>query len=340
MKNDHDGFKIIGRVRSPLQRPEDCPRREDQGPPATLEILPEYREALEGMRPGQKITLITWLHLAGRSTLGHTANPPLPPRGVFCSHSPDRPNPIGLHRATVTGLDLEASCPLISLEALEAIDGTPVLDIKTDREDFAAVHADPFLAQGQAWRLLARLCRLAGNKGFFPGRGGNASLRLGEYCLITKKGAIKSRLKPDDFTGVRLDDGLSLDSGKGSPSSELRLHLEIYRNQPQAVCVLHTHPPALLALSLKRPGAGLKDRLNLPLYEAQTLLEQIAALPRLAPGGHELGLAAGLAAKEKSLIWMEAHGLAAWGETPEEALALTDEAEHLARIALEAWGTS
>jgi ribulose-5-phosphate 4-epimerase/fuculose-1-phosphate aldolase len=75
--------------------------------------------------------------------------------------------------------------------------------------------------------------------------------------------------------------------------------------------------------------------LALPLFEAASVIGEVGFVPPLPPGSPELGKAVGLAAASgKKLIWMERHGLTAWGHSPEEALALSETAEHLARIAL------
>lgn len=119
----------IGRVRSTLIDRTNAPRQAaEDAPSATLEIFPAYAQALEGLHPNQDIWILTWLHEADRETLRvHPRSDPRNPiTGVFATRSPDRPNPIGLHRATLTrieGLTLH-------LAALEAIDGTPILDIK------------------------------------------------------------------------------------------------------------------------------------------------------------------------------------------------------------------
>jgi tRNA-Thr(GGU) m(6)t(6)A37 methyltransferase TsaA len=80
------------------------------------------------MSPGDELMVLTWLHLADRTTLAvHPRNDPdRPLTGVFATRSPDRPNPIGLHRVTVREIE---GCRLL-VEPLEAIDGTPVIDIK------------------------------------------------------------------------------------------------------------------------------------------------------------------------------------------------------------------
>ncbi len=122
-------IRPIGVVRSDLQARTRAPHQGYEGaPPAWLEIRPEVLEGLEGIAAGEEIIVITWLHEARRETLKvhPRGNESLPPRGVFLSRSPDRPNPVGLHRVTV----LEVGREGLKVEPLEAIDGTPVIDIK------------------------------------------------------------------------------------------------------------------------------------------------------------------------------------------------------------------
>jgi tRNA-Thr(GGU) m(6)t(6)A37 methyltransferase TsaA len=120
----------IGYVRSVLQNRTEAPRQWFKGAPsAQLELDPAFQEAVEGLAPGQEIWLLTWLDRAHRSTLkvhprGDPANPLT---GVFATRSPDRPNPIGLHRLRIKAIP-SASC--LEVDELEALDGTPILDIK------------------------------------------------------------------------------------------------------------------------------------------------------------------------------------------------------------------
>lgn len=131
MANPQD-FELssIGFVRSALKLRKGAPRQAWEGAPAArLEIDPAVVDALEGIEAGQEIWILTWLHEARRGVLkvhprGCIENPEL---GVFATRSPDRPNPLGLHRARVLSID-GSGC--IEVEALEAIDGTPVVDIK------------------------------------------------------------------------------------------------------------------------------------------------------------------------------------------------------------------
>ena len=125
-----DTLTRIGTIRSSLTDRLNAPRQSDEGAPAAaLEILPAYHEALEGLRPGDDIWLLTWLHHADRATLRvHPRSDPANPlTGVFATRSPDRPNPIGLHRVTITGITPPG---ILHIEHLEAIDGTPILDLK------------------------------------------------------------------------------------------------------------------------------------------------------------------------------------------------------------------
>ena len=120
----------IGVVRSPLLRRKDAPRSPRAGAPeATLEIDEKFLAALEGVGPGTELIVVTWLHEGVRETLQvHPGRDPARPlTGVFATRSPDRPNPLGLHRVTVTAVDPPAT---LRVSALEAIDGTPILDLK------------------------------------------------------------------------------------------------------------------------------------------------------------------------------------------------------------------
>jgi tRNA-Thr(GGU) m(6)t(6)A37 methyltransferase TsaA len=126
----HLEISPVGYVRSTLKDRSGAPRQATEGaPPAWLEIDPAFIEALDGLEAGQDIWILTWFHQSDRSVLkvhprGEERNPL---KGVFATRSPDRPNPVGLHRAMILGRD-EAG--RIQVDALEAIDGTPVIDIK------------------------------------------------------------------------------------------------------------------------------------------------------------------------------------------------------------------
>jgi tRNA-Thr(GGU) m(6)t(6)A37 methyltransferase TsaA len=119
----------IGHIRSTLREPADAPLQGHEGAPdAWLEMLPDYANGLLGMRAGDEIVVITWLHRADRDVLEvHPRGDPRNPlAGVFTTRSARRPNPLGLHRVTVR----EIAGDRLRVGPIEAIDGTPVVDIK------------------------------------------------------------------------------------------------------------------------------------------------------------------------------------------------------------------
>lgn len=121
--------RSIGVVDSPLGNLADAPRQGDEGAPdASILLEPAMVEALHGLRPGDEVLVLTWLHRAPRDVLrvhprGDSGRPE---HGVFATRSPGRPNPIGLHRVVVLAVDGRH----VRVSGLEAIDGTPVLDLK------------------------------------------------------------------------------------------------------------------------------------------------------------------------------------------------------------------
>lgn len=127
-------LRPIGVVHSSLTALDDAPRQGSEGAPsASIELDPSVHEALDGIAAGHEIVLLTWLHRARREVLKvhprDEASRPL--AGVFATRSPDRPNPIGLHRVRVLGV----TPGRLEVAPLEAIDGTPVIDIKPVLEE-------------------------------------------------------------------------------------------------------------------------------------------------------------------------------------------------------------
>jgi len=119
----------IGRVASPLKDRAAAPKQADEGAPeAWLEFDARFADGLEGIAAADEIVVLTWLDRAARDVLRvhPRRDPARPVTGVFNSRSPDRPNPIGLHRVTV----LQVDGLRLRVSALEALDGTPILDVK------------------------------------------------------------------------------------------------------------------------------------------------------------------------------------------------------------------
>jgi tRNA-Thr(GGU) m(6)t(6)A37 methyltransferase TsaA len=122
-------LRPIGHVQSPLRTRAQAPLQGAEGAPeATLQFASELAVGVTDLHPGQELLVLTWLHLADRETLRvHPRGNPLnAEEGVFSTRSPDRPNPIGVHRVTVVAVD---GCS-VRVQNLEAIDGTPIVDVK------------------------------------------------------------------------------------------------------------------------------------------------------------------------------------------------------------------
>jgi tRNA-Thr(GGU) m(6)t(6)A37 methyltransferase TsaA len=122
-------IKPIAFIHSELKRRDEAPLQGFEGAPnALIEVLPPYRKALHRMQVGDEIIVITWLHRAHRDVLKVRPRGDRfrPLTGVFSTRSPDRPNPLGLHRVKV----LKMHPGRLWVGPIEAIDWTPVVDIK------------------------------------------------------------------------------------------------------------------------------------------------------------------------------------------------------------------
>jgi tRNA-Thr(GGU) m(6)t(6)A37 methyltransferase TsaA len=119
----------IGRVESPLVDPTTAPKQGSEGSPdAWLVFEPAVLAGLRDLEVGSDVLLLTWLDRADRGTLVVHPRDDLanPETGVFSTRSADRPNPVGLHRVQILAIDL----PRVRVRNLEALDGTPIVDLK------------------------------------------------------------------------------------------------------------------------------------------------------------------------------------------------------------------
>jgi len=126
-----DAFELhpIGWVESPLVDRAGAPRQGSEGSPdAWIAFVEDVGSGLRDLQVGAEILVLTWLHHADRSVLvtHPRSDPSRPELGIFSTRSPDRPNPVGLHRVRVLAVD---GCR-VQVGDLEAIDGTPVIDVK------------------------------------------------------------------------------------------------------------------------------------------------------------------------------------------------------------------
>ena len=123
-------LRPVGVIRSTLVRRGDAPRQGSEGAPdAWVEIDGWAAPALDGLAAGDDILIITWLHQGRRDVfrVRPRSDPRNPVTGVFATRSPDRPNPLGLHRVTVR----EVAGNRLLVGPIEAVDGTPVVDVKS-----------------------------------------------------------------------------------------------------------------------------------------------------------------------------------------------------------------
>jgi tRNA-Thr(GGU) m(6)t(6)A37 methyltransferase TsaA len=122
-------LRAIGRVESSLKDKASAPRQGDEGgPDAWLVFDPDVRDGLRGLEVGAEVLLLTWFDRADRGTLVVHPRGDLqrPQQGVFATRSPDRPNPLGLHRVTILSIEDDR----VLVNNLEALDGTPIIDVK------------------------------------------------------------------------------------------------------------------------------------------------------------------------------------------------------------------
>ncbi|MBP0614107.1 SAM-dependent methyltransferase [Jiella mangrovi] len=126
------GLVFIGRLRSAIHSPDQCPKNRraalEAGIAGRVEVGTPFREALFGLNVGDHVFCLSWLHGASRDLALQKPRHLDAARGTFSLRSPVRPNPIGLHLARIEAIDIEAG--VIAIDAIDVVDGTPLLDIK------------------------------------------------------------------------------------------------------------------------------------------------------------------------------------------------------------------
>jgi tRNA-Thr(GGU) m(6)t(6)A37 methyltransferase TsaA len=129
MRSETLELEPVGWVESPLTDPASAPKQGDEGAPdAWLNFAPRVGGALDGLRPGDEVLVLTWLDRARRDVLRvhPRGDRSRSQQGVFATRSPHRPNPIGLHRVSIASIEGNR----VRVRGLEAVDGTPVVDVK------------------------------------------------------------------------------------------------------------------------------------------------------------------------------------------------------------------
>ncbi|TPK20280.1 tRNA (N6-threonylcarbamoyladenosine(37)-N6)-methyltransferase TrmO [Mesorhizobium sp. B2-5-9] len=126
------GIVFIGRIASPWTTRDNCPKNmraaREGGQPAALTIDAPYRAGLRGLERASHVIILSWLHHAPRNLIVQKPRHAAEAKGVFGLRSPARPNPVGLHVAKLVGLDIGTG--RVDLDAIDVLDGTPVIDIK------------------------------------------------------------------------------------------------------------------------------------------------------------------------------------------------------------------
>ena len=172
---------------------------------------------------------------------------------------------------------------------------------------------------------LATAARKLSGMGMNPGRSGNLSARVVGGFVITPSGAPYDTLHPDDL--VFLDPEGGVGGGQRKPSSEWRLHRDIYANAPQAGCIVHTHSPFATTLACLARG--------IPAFHYEIAFaggSDIRCAPYATFGTQDLSNHALAALAGRRACLLANHGAVAWGEDVEDAVGLAEKVEALARL--------
>lgn len=331
LNNAPPAFQVqpIGQVKSSYFTTKDCPFQGDATcPPTMITVLPQFTEGLHQLKAGQEIIIITYLDKADRDILQCKPrnDPDKPLHGVFATRSPNRPNPLGLHQVKI----LAISNNTITVHPLEVLDKTPVLDIKPVLKSGNLPHEIEKHFSRHEINSIIQASSQAFSKGLLNGLNGNLSLKQNGLVLITASGQVKGSLNLNSLSVLDEATG-KIVAGEARPSTESEMHLEIYRNQPKAKAIAHTHPINILALSEVYGKFSLQ---HINLFEGKELISKLAYVHGHQPGSMELAKNAGLAAANHQCIVMNSHGLTCWGENIHQAVAFADELEALAKIEL------
>ena len=173
---------------------------------------------------------------------------------------------------------------------------------------------------------IVQVCRLLYENGWLAACDGNVSMRLDENTiLITPSARHKGFLEADEIVTMNFQG----EARTGTPSSEYPMHLEVYRQCPQAKAVIHAHPPVATAWSIAKPY--MKELPNSALSEVILAVGKIPIVPYARPGSEELGEKLKPFLPSSRVMVLSRHGSLCWGETLDEAFFGTERLEHVAR---------
>ncbi len=317
-------LKIIGIVESKLKSRAQCPKQPDANiPPSKLTIDQRYIDAIDGLEVGEDIYVLTWLHKGNREVLKCHPRGDLskPMRGIFATRSPDRPNPIGLHRVTILGIEKN----VLTIHPIEVLDNTPVVDIKPVDFGVWKKGFGPYI-DSKIGEKIRKIGERAWQRGLISGFNGNISVRFKDMMIITRTGCNKGMISAIDLIAYDLRNNKKLSDG--DLSSEWKMHYEIYMNRKDVRAILHTHPPYLLA-AIKSSNNFLQ---HINVYESEIFLPRIGLVEPLIPGSEELASAVARVACSKDIVFLKNHGLVCVGKDLIQCISLSEEIEQLAKI--------
>ena len=171
------------------------------------------------------------------------------------------------------------------------------------------------------------VCKQLNSKNMLASADGNVSVRVSDNeILITPTGKNKAWIEQKDLACITLDNKII----SGSPSGERLMHLEVYRNCPQAKAIVHAHPPTAIAWSIARPE--LKELPSDAISELILAVGSIPIIPYARPGTVEMGTALQSFLPQHRVFILARHGALSWGESLEEAYNGMERVEHAALI--------
>ena len=176
-------------------------------------------------------------------------------------------------------------------------------------------------------KAIVEACRRLHERNLLAAADGNISCRLPfNRIAITPTGVNKVKLRVEDMAFMQMS-GIVI---KGKPSSERLMHLAVYRACPEAMCVVHAHPPTAIAWSLARPDLGFLPDESLP--EVILAAGRIPIVPYARPGTAAMGDVLARFLPQYRLLILARHGALCWGETIEDAYNGIERLEHVCQI--------
>lgn len=184
----------------------------------------------------------------------------------------------------------------------------------------------PFEEYSNECEEIIDICKRLHSRNMLAAADGNVSLRVQGGILITPSGKPKAFIKPEDIALLSIENEVLY----GEPSSERLMHLKVYQQCPEAVSVVHAHPPTAIAWSVAYPD--MKELPNTCLSEVILATGHIPIVPYARPGTGQMGAVLELCLPDYRVMILSRHGGLSWGESLEEAFMGMERLEHSAEI--------